>query len=360
MTGRERFMTALARAQPDRVPVWELIVNRPVIEALHGDVSYLDFCELEDLDAVTIFEDQRLTQLDGNRVVDEWGIVWGVDAPGIPYPIEGPIRSEADLEGYTPPDPNEEHRLSSLREAVARFKGEKAIVFLAHDGFEFPHNLRGIGNLLMDYILNLDLAHRLARIVVDYKASLLRRAVKAGADAIVSGDDYAYRTAPIMSPAHFDTFILPYLVEIVDATHACGVPFIKHTDGYIWPILDAMVDAGIDAIDPIEPIAGMDIGQVKAKYGDRIAVVGNVDCTELLPRGTREEVIHAVKETLAKASVRGGHILASSNSIHPAVNPANYRTMLDAARTFGTYPLDEDMVREYQGRNYAERYTRGS
>ena len=360
MTGRERFMTALAGKQPDRVPVWELIVNRPVIDALHGDVSYLDFCELEGLDAVTIFEDQRLAQLDEKRVVDEWGIVWGVDAPGIPYPVEGPIRSEADLEGYTPPDPKEEHRLGSLREAVARFKGEKAIVFLTHDGFEFPHNLRGIGELLIDYVLNPDLVHRLARIVVDYKAALLRRAVEAGADAIVSGDDYAYRTAPIMSPAHFETFVLPYLVEIVNVTHACGVPFIKHTDGYIWPILDAMIDAGIDAIDPIEPIAGMDIGEVKAKYRDRIAVIGNIDCTELLPRGTRDQVIDAVKETLAKASIGGGHILASSNSIHPAVHPENYRTMVETARTFGTYPLDEEMMREYRNRNYVERYTRGS
>ena len=167
MTGRERFMAALAGEQPDRVPVWELIVNRPAIEALHGDVSYLDFCELEGLDAVTIFEDQRLTRLDEKRVVDEWGIVWGIDEPGIPYPIEGPIQSEADLESYTPPDPNEGHRLASLREAVARFKGEKAIVFLTRDGFEFPHNLRGIGDLLMDYVLNPDRVHRLAQIVVD-------------------------------------------------------------------------------------------------------------------------------------------------------------------------------------------------
>ena len=212
----------------------------------------------------------------------------------------------------------------------------------------------------MDYILNPDLVHRLARIVVDYKVALLRRAVEAGADAIVSGDDYAYRNGPIMSPAHFEIFVLPYLREIIDATHACGVPFIKHTDGYIWSLLDAMVDAGIDAIDPIEPIAGMDIGEVKAKYGEQIAVVGNVDCTALLPGGTQEQVIEAVKETIAKASVGGGHILASSNSIHPAVDPDNYRTMVEAARTFGTYPLDEEMVREYRERSYIERYTQRS
>ena len=61
-----------------------------------------------------------------------------------------------------------------------------------------------------------------------------------------------------------------------------------------------------------------------------------------------------MKETIAKASPGGGHILASSNSIHPAVRPENYRAMLDAAKQFGRYPLDEEMVAEYREKNYIE------
>ena len=67
---------------------------------------------------------------------------------------------------------------------------------------------------------------------------------------------------------------------------------------------------------------------------------------------TAEAVVEAVKETIAKASPGGGHILASSNSIHPAVDPTNYRTMVEAAHRFGTYPLDEQMVAEYAGKSY--------
>jgi len=73
-----------------------------------------------------------------------------------------------------------------------------------------------------------------------------------------------------MSPSHFRTFILPYLKRSIDAAHEMGVPYIKHTDGNIWAILDMLVEADIDAIDPIEPLAGMDIGEVKARYGDRM------------------------------------------------------------------------------------------
>ncbi len=135
-----------------------------------------------------------------------------------------------------------------------------------------------------------------------------------------------------------------------------GFPFIKHSDGNLWPIMDMLLEAGIDALDPVEPAAGMDIGEVKRKLGDRISLIGNVDCSFLLTMGSTDDVVEAVKETIAKASVGGGHILASSNSIHPAVKPENYRAMIDAARTFGRYPLDKKMVEEYRKKNYIERW----
>lgn len=357
MTGYERFMTALRREQPDRVPIWELIVNKPVIEALYGDISYLDFAEREDHDGVTIFEDFGVVeQYDENTYRDEWGIIWQVTKVGIGYRIDGPIKTATDLDDYTAPDPDADYRLESLQEAVRRFKGQRAIVFLSHDAFEFSHYLRGMDNLLMDYVLHPDLAHRLARIVIDYKKRVMERAVEVGADILLTGDDYAHRQAPIMSPQHFREFVLPYLQEAVDVAHAQGAPFIKHTDGNLWPIIDMIVDAGIDCLDPLEPIANMDIGEVKQRYGDCIALAGNIDCGELLSRGTPEEVVAAVKETLAKGAVGGGHILASSNSIHPAVRPQNYTAMVQAARQFGQYPLDPEMVAEYRTKNYIANY----
>jgi uroporphyrinogen decarboxylase len=375
MTGYERFMIALLRkGEPDRVPLWELIINEPTLSAW-GAKSLEEFVEMEDLDGLTIFEDMKLeplgtaeqkelvwrgrTILTGTRQVvrDEWGIIWGITEFGIPYPIDGPIKEPADLKTYTPPDPEAPHRLQSLREAVKKFKGRRAIVFLTHDGFEFPHYLRGgMENLLLDYYDNPCLAHELAEMVIDYKIRLMRRAIREGADTVVSGDDYANQHGTVMSPQHFRQFVLPYLKRSIDAAHDEGVPFIKHTDGNIWAILDDLVQAGIDALDPIEPAAGMDIGEVKAKYGDRIAVIGNVDCSFVLTRGTVEEVEEAVKETIAKASPGGGHILASSNSIHPAVKPENYKAMVEAARKFGRYPIDPELVTQYRSRNYIAKY----
>ena len=370
MNGYKRFMTALRREQPDRVPVWELIVNEPT-RSTWGAQSLEDFVEQEDLDAITIFEDTRLRTLsfdeikdrlgytppvDEAYVEDEWGIVWG-DTLGIPYPVTGPISCLDDLRTYVPPDPEDDFRLASLRSAIARFKGQRAIVFLTHDGFEFPHYLRGgMDKLLMDYIDDPALAHALAELTLDYKIWLMKKAIKLGADVVVSGDDYAGRVAPFMSPVHFEAFIQPYLKKSVQVAHDLGVPYIKHTDGNIWPILDQMIDVGIDAIDPLEPLADMDIGCVKARYGDRIAVMGNIDVTELLPHGTPGDVEAAVKETLAKAAPGGGYVLASSNSIHPGVQPENYRAMVQTARKWGVYPLDEQMVETFGTKNYIQRW----
>ncbi len=368
-------MTAVRGAQPDRIPIWELIINRPVIEALYPKMfrgakkaayergsqgAFLlqaDFVEIEDLDGITVFEDSRVQKwIDERHFVDEWGITWRIGEQNIPYAVGHPIRSEGYLDRWQPPDPDAPWRLESLAAAVERFKGRRAIVFLGHDAFEFSHYLRGMENLLMDYVLNPEFAHRVARKVTHYKIRVLERAAKVGADILCTGDDYAHRLGPIMSPEHFNEFVLPYLQQCVDVAKKYALPFLKHTDGNLWPIIDQIVETGIDCIDPIEPIADMDIGRVKERYGDRIALAGNVDCGQLLPRGSPEQVVEAVKETLAKGAVGGGFILASSNSIHPSVKPQNYKAMVEAGREFGSYPLDEQMVETYRTRDYMARY----
>lgn len=356
MTGRDRFLAALRRQQPDRVPIWELIINEPTLSGIYGNIGYFSLAERLGLDAITVFENHRTTDEGSGVFRDEWGIRWGMEPCGVSYPLGGPIESESALDSYQAPDPGAGHRFDTLKEAVRRFKGEKAIVLCCHEGFEFSHYLYGMDRLLMAYVEAPEFAHRLARTVIEYKKAVLNRAIDEGIDAVVGGDDYAFRTAPLMSPVFFEEFVVPYMKEMVETAHSRGIPYIKHTDGNIWPILDMMVGAGIDAIDPIEPIAGMDIGEVKAQYGDRVAVVGNVDCGSILPSGTREQVIDAVKETIAKASVGGGHVIASSNSIHPGVKPENYRTMVEAAREFGVYALDERMVAEYREKRYIAQF----
>ena len=359
MTGLERMLAALRREEPDQVPLWELLIDRPVIEGLYGDISYEEFVERMDLDGITIFTNSKKKWLDSETYENEWGIIWRVGADGLAYPLEGPIRSEKDLDTYQIPDPDAEYRYRFAREAVERFKGEKAIIFLGHEAFEYSwYLLGGLDKLFINYIKNPQFVKRLSEVAWSFQSRLLENMAQVGVDILLTGDDYAGKTGPMMSPRHFREFILPYLQKAVDIAHQHGLPFIKHTDGNLWKIIDMIVDTGIEGLHPNEPLAGMDIGEVKAKYGHRIAVVGNVDCGMLLPLGSEEEVIEAVKETIAKASVGGGHILSSSNSIHPAVKAENYRAMVAAAREYGKYPLDSRMVETHRSKNYIARFRR--
>ena len=160
-----------------------------------------------------------------------------------------------------------------------------------------------------------------------------------GADFVWTGDDYAGNTGPFMSPASFRELFWPGLKRVAAGFIELHLPFIKHCDGNIWPIVDMMVNAGVTCLDPIDPAGGMDLAEVKAKFGHRVAVKGNVDCAGVLVSGTREEVVAATVEALRKGMPGGGYIWSSSNSIHASVNPENYRVMMDTLRARGRYPM---------------------
>ena len=115
--------------------------------------------------------------------------------------------------------------------------------------------------------------------------------------------------------------------------------FLKHSDGNIMPIVDPVVETGIDGLHPIDPITGMDLGDMKTRYSDRVCLMGNVECGNLRSFGTKEEVHNVVKACIRKAGRGGGYVCMSSNSIHDAVNPENYVETVKIVREYGKYPL---------------------
>ena len=86
-------------------------------------------------------------------------------------------------------------------------------------------------------------------------------------------------------------------------------------------------------------MGGMDIGEMKRQYGDRIALKGNVNCAHTLTFASEKEVVEETREVIRKAGAGGGLIVSSSNSIHSSVKPGNYLAMWNAIRMYGKYPL---------------------
>ena len=340
LTSAERVMRVLRREEPDRVPHFEWLISKKVREALvPGCKSHNDFAVRMGHDAILVDPDFTKTQVGPTMWRSEWGytVEYGQEEHGVE--VESPIQTMADFERYTPPDPRAPGRYSTIEKAVRDFKGKMAIGVHLNDVFSIPRYLMGMQNLLMAIACEPDLVAALVNMSVEVNLAMAHEVAARGADFVWTGDDYAGNSGPMMSPQHFRTLFYPGLARVARGFEAAGLPFIKHCDGNIWPIIDMMVDAGVSCLDPIDPQGGMDLAEVKAKFGDRVAVKGNVDCTQVLVYGTPEEVVAETKRALRQGAPGGGYILSSSNSIHSAVNPENYRVMLETLKRFGGYPL---------------------
>jgi uroporphyrinogen decarboxylase len=340
MNGRERMMLALQRREPDRAPVFEIAVDPRVIDGIVPGGDLPAFVEELDLDAICAGPYYARQQLDASTYRDEWGTIYGVAAEMSGGPLDGPIHSMADLPAYHPPDPLAGGRMGALPEYVRRFKGQRAIVWHQREAFMTTALLSGLQRFLEMMYDDPDLVQRMVDMVVDVHVALARRAVRAGADIVSLGDDYAWRTGPLMSPAQFRRFFLPGITRVVRAVHEEGALCFKHCDGNIWALMDAFIEAGFDGINPLEPIAGMDLGEVKRRYGSQVCLLGNVDCGYVLSEAPLEEVQAVVKKCLRDGGPGGGYVLVSSNSLHSSVRPENYRAMVETAHRYGVYPLD--------------------
>jgi uroporphyrinogen decarboxylase len=343
LTPLERVLTVLRRGIPDRVPSFEWEVDDVALAALTPGGDLFDFVEWADLDAVAIFADEHKRRLSDNVYVDEWGVTKVKTEEYYPVPIDAPLKEPGDLRSLRAPDPCSEWHFEMLAKAVNRFGGKRAIVFRTQDSFSIPRYLRGVEAMLTDFILNPGLVRDMVELAVEYNSALAKKAVQLGANAIFTSDDYCDNRGPMMSPRHFHEFLFPGLRRVVSAVHAAGVPFIKHTDGNVRPILDDLVAAGIDCLDPLDPLGGMDIADMKARVGQQVCLKGNVNIGGALSRGGPDEVREETLACLRAGMPGGGYILSTSNSVMASVQPANYSAMLETWRAYGKYPLSAPM-----------------
>ncbi len=338
MTSEERVLTVLQGKVPDRVPHFEWMVDRKVRDALcPGNSGNNDFAVQMGHDVVIfdpIYTKERVGQ---DRWLSEWGFITQDTPEEHGIEVESPIKSMADFERYTPPDPLKPERFTHIEEAVQQYRGDKAVIVHLNDVFSLPRYLMGMQDLLMAIALEPELVKALVDMSVDINLKLAKEITARGVKIIYTGDDIAYNKGLLMSPKHFRELLYPGFKRVMAGFKELGLYVIKHTDGNLWSILDLLVDTGFDCLDPIDPQAGMDLGEVKAKYGARIALKGNVDCADLMTFGTPHEVVEATKLALSQGMPGGGYILSSSNSIHSAVRPENYAALMQTWRQYGAY-----------------------
>jgi len=157
-----------------------------------------------------------------------------------------------------------------------------------------------------------------------------------GLDGFALCADYCYNTGPFLSPKLFSEFITPYLARLTRGYRDLDFYVIKHTDGNIMPIIDQLVETKPHALHSIDPQAGVDIAEVKRKYGDQVCLIGNVNCG-MLDTGTEEDVVRSVRYALTNGMPGGGYIFSTSNCIYTGMRLSRYELMLDVWREEGVY-----------------------
>ena len=219
MTSPTRVEAALRLGQPDRVPVLEFVVNEKVARAaVPGCRDVADCMDQLDMDGVGCSAHfETVSRNPDGSFVDEWGVTYFPSVEAVAHPVRGPIETLDDARAWTAPDPDAAGRLGQLPELVARYKGRRAICFHHRAAFMWSAYLMGLDNILMNFIAEPELVELTLEKVLQANIRVVRRAIRAGAEVICLGDDYAGNQGPLMSPAHFRRFLLPRLIRMVAA-----------------------------------------------------------------------------------------------------------------------------------------------
>ncbi|MEX2681583.1 MAG: uroporphyrinogen decarboxylase family protein [Candidatus Sigynarchaeota archaeon] len=151
----------------------------------------------------------------------------------------------------------------------------------------------------------------------------------AGFEVVTWADDCAYKGRVMFPPSVFEDIIAPVYKTLNDYCHKRGVLTFFHSDGFTEPFFPGLIGSGFDGIQSLEPAAGMDLKHLKEEWGDKVCLIGNMDCSDLLPFGTEEQVKAATRKCLDDAKAGGGYIFGPTTDITDSCKPENVKAMMD-------------------------------
>lgn len=285
MTPRQRAAYALECKIPDQVPTFELEFQ------LIKDFCGKDYIREKDLVKLTSAEKERKLRKYAFFLIDLFSI--------LEYSII-PVHYLSDK------------NLISLVRYLKDYSGNKFMFTTHGDGtFSLPD-----GNGMYEFAYRIaddfDGLKTQAEKMADDAIERNKKLIDGGFDSLILCADYCYNSGPFISPDMFSELIAPYLKRIIDSIRSEGAYAIKHTDGNIMPILDQLAQCGPHALHSIDPMANVDIREVKKLIGHKVALCGNVNCA-LMQTGTDEEVVQSAEYAMKYGKPGGGYIFCTSN-----------------------------------------------
>ena len=329
MKPRERVLKALEHDEPDKVPRFEVWINDEIVAELGYEDLQTAHVKLE-LDCIMVPTRVPAGSSNWRNGTDEWGQVWknGVYVRGV-------VATEADLERYSPPlDYVDEFFDVNKSQETMRLYPDHCFIYGSHIGpFTMGYMAMGFERFFLALRRKPAFIHRLLRARTEWCIAMCEKAASLGAGVIVLGDDAGHRVGPMISPKMWREYVLPYHRRIVEQL---DVPVKWHSDGAIEALLPMAIDAGFVGVHGLEPAAGIDLKEVKRRFGEDLVLVGNVDVNVLC--GSDVNAVRAeVERCIEQGAPGGGYMLSSCNSLFGGMNPASIREMYRYAGEIGLY-----------------------
>jgi hypothetical protein len=348
MTSRQRLLTTINCQQPDRVPFLESVVDELVavrlldkplqadytlselgvgpqpyfVGQLIGTINYdaLELAELIGLDGIGAYLFTRhggiQRQVDGHSMV-----------------VGGSIKSRDTFNRITLPDPDDPAIYAPLQEFIDRYRSSgKALFCFLNLGSDPVILGMGFESFALAVYEDRSLVEDMLALYTGWYARAVQHLCELDFDFLWFGDDLAFKTAPYVSPRVFKQLFIPHFMKVAQKI---SKPWLFHSDGNLYPILDDLLELGMNGIHPVEPGA-MDLADLKRRYGGRISLAGHIS-VDALGRGSPAEVDELVRQAIQVAAPGGGYIAGSSNSIPFYAQPENVLAMARAIKKYGLY-----------------------
>ena len=321
--------------------------NDPIIDYTMGTVSPCEqIMKAFGSDVRRIGMNVIPPEIKDNTFISGFGIKFTKAVPHEYFDVSYNPLSDADIEDIAKmqlPDPNDDRLYYGIKDKARDLyeSSPYAIVadFCVPGVYETSQKLRGYEQLACDLLIDEELITALYDRLFELQKAFFKRylsEVGKYVQAIGYADDLGMQDRLQMSPQTYQNIIKPYHKKIFGFIHEqADVKIMLHSCGAIEPIIDDLIDAGVDILNPLQTrAAGMSPELLKNKYGDRITFWGGIDEQQTLPFGSRDEIEAEVKKMLEIMGKDGGYILAPSHNIQEDTKPENVIAMFEAAKRF--------------------------
>jgi len=250
---------------------------------------------------------------------------------------DGLIKDEKDLSNYDWMNPDKED-YSVFKDAKKILPEGMKIIATGGKIFTAIWMLMGFNNFCISTIEKSNFVKKIFFKVGQIQFEIFKNIIEfdtVGAFAAI--DDIAYTEGLMISAEILRENLFPWYKKMGELCNRKNIPFIYHSDGKIWEIIEDLLDCGFNAIHPIEPKA-MPIEEVNDKYKGRLCLLGNIEMDTLI-RGSGEDVEKLVLKNLKNIASNGFYACGASNTITTPMPIGNVKAMVDTVRKYGGYPI---------------------